>query len=278
MVAPFGALMGAVLVGFALLVANRARPDQEGLAMLAVGLLLAVQIALVVLLSVWWVRRRGRRLDAAFAGRGMAGRQAGTRARGWHGTVSGRAFNGWVSRGPHLTLALECDVATRGAVRRAGPVVQALSRRLFDEGRPVEPPAALADCEVLAHDPAWMSRLLARPGVAETVAELMRPTARTAPGLLWTPAAVVYLRAFLPLSEVTEANIDRWTARLSRLADAVEAQGPSPQGLEESRLERWSRTSRRLPVNPIWIGVGCGLVGVGVIAGLSLLLVAWIAR
>ncbi len=272
-IVPVGALFGTILVGFALFVANNARPDQEAAAMAVVGAFLLLMMAAMVAVALAIVKWRGRRLDRAFAGGKAPGTQVGARSRGWTGTVQGRQLRAWVSRGPRLELYLDCDVGTRGAIRRAGRVIRALSKGLLSEGEPVTPPAELAGCEVLSHDPRWMARLLARPAVAATAAELMESSSRVAPGLLWTPAAVGYLRVFLPLSEITEVNVERWTARLARIAAAVEELGPSSQGLEESRLEAWSRTSRRLHWNPIWIGLGCAFLGVGILTVLTVVLV-----
>ncbi len=273
---PIGAFFGIVLVGFTLFVANRARPDQEAAAIAVVSIFFMFMMAAMVGIAVAIVKRRGRKLDRAFPAAGGPGSQVGARSRGWTRTVEGRTLRAWVSRGPRLELYLDSEVGTRGAIRRAGPVVRALSKSFLKEGEPVAPPAELADCEILCHDPRWLARLLARPGVAATAAELMVGTARVAPGVLWGPVSVGYLRAFLPLSEVTEANVERWTARLARIAAAVEELGPSSQGLEESRLETWSRTSRRLPVNPIWIGVGCAFLAVGLLTLLTLGLIAFL--
>ncbi len=275
-VVPVGAVFGVILVSFALFVAHRAQPGQELAAQAVVGCFTTLMIGAMVGVALLWVKLRGRRLDRAFATHQERGEQVDTRARTWTGTASGRPFRAWVARGPRFELYIECDVGTRGAVRRVGPVLRKLSGLAFAQGEPVAPPPELADCEVLSHDPAWAAELLARPGVAATAAELMRPSPRVAPGILWTPGAVGYLRAFLPLSEVVAENVERWSRDLATIAAAVEAQGPSQQHLAESRLERWSRRSRRMPVSPLWIGLGCGLLAVAGIAILSLGVVLWL--
>ncbi|MFQ5526192.1 MAG: hypothetical protein ACE5GX_08005 [Thermoanaerobaculia bacterium] len=271
-IAVVGGILGVALVAFALYMAQYATPENEFVIMAIVGVVQMALMGIMVLFALWWIRRRGKRLDRGF---GTApGTQVMGNVRQWKGEVRGRRFNAWVARGPRLELYLESDVRTRAAIRRVGPAIQAFGRLLDSTIVPIESPGELADCEVLARDADWMRRLVRRPGIARTAAELMTPSERVVPGIRFGPASIGYVRQFLPLSEVTEVNIDAWLDQLSTLADGVDAMGPSRDGLQPSKLETWSRTSRRLPVNPIWIGLGCGMVAVAVIIVVVLVIVA----
>lgn len=269
-----GAVLGLILVSFALFMAHDARPEDELRVQLIVGCFELFLFAGIFAVAVWWVRRRGKRLDGGFAARDVEVAQVQPNLRSWRGLVRGRPFHAWVARGPRLELYLECSVATRGAIRRVGPTIRRFGKLLDSKMLTGPSPPALADCEVLAHDLEWMERLLSRPGVARTAAELMAPSERVLPGIRFDPASIGYIRQFLPLAEINQVNVDQWLDKLSAVADAVDAQGPSAQGLEPSRLEQWARTSRRLPVHPLWIGLGCALTGIATFVLLTLAIFA----
>lgn len=271
-----GGIFGVILVAFCLYLAKDARPEDELRIWLILGAFQLVMMLAMVGVAVLIVKWRGRKLDRGFAG--ATGKQVMTTVRTWSGEVDGRPFNAWVAKGPRLELYLETNVGTRGAIRRVGPVIRAFGNLIDSTIKPIEPPAALADCEVLCRDGDWMRRLVRRPGVARVLAELMEPSERILPGVSFRPKSVGYIRQFIPLSEVTEERIDHWIGKLSEIADAVEATGPSSERLEPSKLETWARTSRKLPVHPILIGLGCGFVAVGVIVVVVLGVVAVVTR
>lgn len=272
-----GAVLGIVLVSFAFWMARDARIEDEWRVQLVVGCFELVLLAGLFAGAAWWVRRRGKKLDRGFAARDVEAAQVQPNLRGWKGLVRGRPFHAWVARGPRLELYLECRVGTRGAIRRVGPTIRKFDKLLDSKMLPAPAPPALADCEVLAYDVDWMNRLLSRPGVARTAAELMARSERVLPGIRFDPSSIGYIRQFLPLSEITRERVDGWLDQLSALADAVEAQGPSAQRLEPSRLEIWARTSRRLPVHPLLIGVGCALTGIGLFLLVTFAVVAALA-
>lgn len=261
-VSAVGAVLGLLLVAFALYMVRDARPEDELRVQLIVGCFELVLFGSIFAGAAWWIRRRGKRLDRGFAALNVETAQVQPNLRHWNGLFRSRPFHAWVARGPRLELYLECRVGTRGAIRRVGPTIRKFGKLLDSKMQPASAPPALADCEVLTHDVEWMNRLLSRPGFARTASELMAPSDRVLPGLRFDPGSVGYVRQFIALAEVNHERVDAWLASLSSLADSVEAVGPSAQGLAPTRLETWARTSRRLPVHPLLIGLGCALTGI----------------
>lgn len=273
-VSAVGAVLGTLLVAFAIYMAHDARPEDELRIQAIVGCFNLLLMGCLFGGVAWWIRRRGKRLDRGFAAHDVEAAQVQPGLRGWKGLFRGRPFHAWVARGPRLELYLEVNVGTRGAIRRVGPTIRKVGKLLDSRMRPASPPTSLSDCEVLSHDVEWIDRLLSRPGVARTAAELMAPSNRVLPGIRFDPDSIGYIRQFLPLSQITQERVDAWLEQLAALADAVDALGPSAQGLEPTRLERWARTSRRLPVHPVLIGVGCAIFGILGFVVVALVLVA----
>lgn len=223
------------------------------------GLALAVPIIFVALMltaAAVVVGIRARRLDRAFAQWRLRGRQAGGTMRSWHGEIDGRAFDAWCHRGPTLELYLACTPATRGAIHRGGRLTRALSRAVESRQPMDSPPINLEGASCYADDEPWLRRLLVRDNARAAVERLMRETSRAAAAVFVAPNSVRYMRRFHPLAELDADNLGRWVADLAVLAEAVDAAGPSPDGLEPSRLEEWARTSRDRYLNRILLGLG----------------------
>jgi hypothetical protein len=118
------------------------------------------------------------------------------------------------------------------------------------------PPIDLEGASCYADDEPWLRRLLARDEARAAVERLMRETPRAAAAVFVAPNAVRYMRRFQPLAELDANNLGHWVADLAILADAVDATGPSADGLEPSRLEEWARASRDRHLNRVLLGLG----------------------
>lgn len=250
-----GGVLGTALVATVLILIRggvEPRSWRFGLALAMPMIFVALMLAAAAVV----VGIRARRLDRAFVQWRLRGRQAGAAMRSWHGEVGGRAFDAWVHRGPTLELYLACAPATRGAIHRGGRLIRALSRAVASR-RPMDPPPIdLEGASCYADDEPWLRRLLARDEARAAVERLMRETPRAAAAVFVAPNAVRYMRRFQPLAELDANNLGHWVADLAILADAVDATGPSADGLEPSRLEEWARASRDRHLNRVLLGLG----------------------
>ena len=224
---------------------------------LALPILLMAALALP---AVIWVRLRAARLDRAFAPWRLRGRQAGPVMRSWHGEIGGRAFDAWFHKGPTIELYLGCSPATRGVIHRGGPLIRALARAVESRRAMTPPPLDLAEVSVYADDEVWTRRLLDRTRARAAVTALLRETPRAAAAVTVAPDAVRYLRRYLPLAEIEAGNLRRWVGELETLAGEIDAQGPSADGREATRLEAWARTARDRHLNRIFLGLGLFLL------------------
>ncbi len=255
-VAVGGALFGTALVITVLLLIRGGEVEPRSPRFALALAMPFVFMALPLAIAVVAVRLRASRLDRAFEPWRLRGRHAGAVMRSWHGEIDGRDFNAWFHRGPTIELYLACAPATRGAIHRGGALIRALSRAV-EARRPLQPPPMEPEgVSVYADDAPWMRRLLARRDAREAVAGLMRETPRAAAAVSVAPNAVRYLRRFAPLAELNAENLARWVGDLGCLAAAVDAVGPSVDGLEPGRLEEWARTSRGRYLNRILLGLG----------------------
>ena len=217
-------------------------------------------MAILALPAVLWVRLRAAHLDRAFEPWRLRGRQAGAVMRSWHGEIGGRAFNAWFHKGPTLELYLACDPATRAIAHRGGALIRALARAV-DSRQPLAPsPLDLDGVSVYADDEDWLRRLLRGREARGAVAALLEESPRTATAVSVSPNAVRYLRRYLPISEIDAEKVGRWVGELETLAAAVDALGPSGDGLEATRLEEWARTARDRYLNRIFVGLGLFLL------------------
>lgn len=251
-----GAAFGIALVVTVLVLVRGGDVEPRGARFTLALAMPIVVIALVMAAGALVVAIRGRRLDRAFAPWRLRGRQAGAAMRSWHGEIDGRAFNAWCHRGPTLELYLACAPATRGAIHRGGRLIRALSRAV-ESRRPMDPPPIdLEGASCYADDEPWLRRLLARADARAAVERLMRETPRAAAAVFVAPNAVRYMRRFQPLAELDADNLRRWAGDLAILAGAIDATGPSADGLAPSRLEEWARTSRDSYLNRIFLALG----------------------
>jgi hypothetical protein len=121
---------------------------------------------------VWVLRRRKRRLDAAFTPLGLTGERYILTGRRYHGTVEGREVDVRFYRGPMLELHLSTPLRTRLGVAEVGSTTPALARLFGREPMDLEDPD-LNGLRVYALDENWARSLLSDPGARALVRRLI---------------------------------------------------------------------------------------------------------
>lgn len=222
------------------------------------------------------LRRRKRRLDAAFEPLGLTGSPYLLWFRQYHGTRAGREVAAYVSRGPALEIEAPTPLRTRLSVTGEHADTRAAARLLGRTPLPLEDPA-LAGLTVFARDPLWARRLLAHPEVPPLLARLIhfegwfvRRQVILMPGRL---RLHLFGNRNLFRWELPPAQVAQWVDEVLALARRAEAQ-PAPEvTAEETQAERAAhalRTSNPYLLPAITLGLGLLLVlctvGAGVIA------------
>lgn len=254
-----GGVGGVLMVATVLWVAGGRNASSDSIRPLLALLVPLVFLGALLLVGLVVIALRNRRLDRAFAPLGLEGRQVAAVLRGWHGEHRGRRIDAWFSKGPTLEIYLGCEPATRGAINRAGPLAQSIARTLTSR-EPLDPtPPEVPGCRVYADDEEWMRSWLSGGGVEAAVGRLLTETPRVSPILSLAPGAVHYRRRFLPLSELTTPNLERWLTDLELLARACDAESFGRPKLEPGKLDDWARTDRGRSLFPKFYG--CLLLG-----------------
>ena len=212
---------------------------------------------------IWILRRRRRRLDAAFTPLGLEGERYMLTGRQYRGTVEGRQARVLFYRGPMLELHLSTPLQTRFGVAEVGSTTPALARLFGREPLDLDD-SDLSALRVYALDESWARSLVSDSKAGKLVKRLLSA------GESWALVRQVVLgpgafRLRLYRSkrlfdyEITAAEARQWVDALLVLARVAEGL-PAPTVMdEESSAERLVRTGGATRVGLIVVAL---LVGV----------------
>lgn len=249
-----GGLIGIAMLATTLWVLGGRDARPGTLRIFLAPLVSMVFVALVLFAGFVFVYLRGRRLDRAFRTIGLEGHQVTGVLRGWHGSWRGRQVDAWFSKGPMFEIYLDCAAATRAAIHRPGRLLKRVAKAVSSR-EPIEPtPAEARDCTVYGDDPDWLRQWLAAPQVEASLHRLLEETERVSPMIRVTPNAVHYSRRFIPRTDLSAENLERWLGDLEVLAAAADELGPSATAAETTRMEQWARHGRGRRFFPIFYG------------------------
>lgn len=202
-----------------------------------------------LLIGVWVVLRRNRRLDEAFAAFGP-GRALAPVARAWAGVRDGRDVNVWFSKGPQVEMYVACRTGTEAGIVPENALssfaAQVLSREI------VRLPGGLS-----AHgdDTAWVRAFTARG--SDALATLLSDPDAGRCNVTVLPDAVKLTMRRHALETVTADNAERWYITLRALAEVAESIPPPVERKEAAGLAARMRTHRGTGLGFIAITGGC---------------------
>jgi hypothetical protein len=212
---------------------------------------------------VWILRRRKRRLDAAFTPLGLTGERYMLTGRQYHGTVAGRQVDVRFYRGPMLELHLSTPLQTRLGVAEVGSTTPALARLFGREPLGLNDPD-LSGLRVYALDEDWTRSILANPEARTLVQRLLSAGESWAlvQQVVLGPGAFrlrLYHSKHLFKYEITPKEAGRWLDDLLALARIAEGLPAPAVTAEESAAERLVRTGGTTRIGLIIVAL---LVGV----------------
>jgi hypothetical protein len=195
---------------------------------------------------IWVLRRRKRRLDAAFVPLGLDGERYMLTGRQYQGAVEGRQVSVRFYRGPMLEMHLGTPLQTRFGVAERGAGTPALARLFGRQPLELDDPA-LSELWVFAIDQPWGRAFLADPEARTLIERLMRA------GESWAlvrqvvlgPGAFrlrLYQSKRLFRFEITPEEAQRWLDDLLALARVAERLPAPTVTDEESSAERLVRS------------------------------------
>jgi hypothetical protein len=195
---------------------------------------------------VWILRRRKRRLDAAFTPLGWEGERYMLTGRQYRGTVEGRQARVLFYRGPTLELHLSTPLQTRFGVAEVGSTTPALARLFGREPLDLDDPD-LSGLRVYALDESWARSLLTDPEARSLVRRLLSAGESWAlvrqvvlgPGMF---RLRLYRSKRLFTYTITPEEAQQWTDDLLALARVAEGFPAPTLTDEESAGERLVRT------------------------------------
>lgn len=209
------------------------------------------------------LRRRKRRLDAAFNPLGLTGQRYMLTGRQYQGTVEGRDVDVRFYRGPMLELHFGTPLQTRFGVAEAGSTTPALARLFGRQALALDDPA-LDGLRVYALDENWARSLMAEPEARKLVQRLLDAGERWAlvRQVVLGPGAFrlrLYHNKRLFKFEITAEEARRWLDDLLALARVAE-QLPGPTvTAEESAGERIVRTGAASRIGLVIVALVVGI-------------------
>jgi len=212
---------------------------------------------------LWILRRRKRRLDAAFLPLGLEGERYMLTGRQYHGVVQGRGVKVLFYRGPMLELHLETPLQTRFGVAEVGSSTPGLAR-LFDREPLDLADPALEGLSVFALDEVWTSALMADAEAGPLIRRLIRAGASWAlfRQVILAPGAFrlrLYQNKHLFRFDITHEEAQDWLDDLLTLASTAEALPAPTVTDEESTAERMVRTGGTRSIALITVALLVGL-------------------
>lgn len=225
-------------VGFGFLFPHLPRDAKQMIVPIALLTWIFTLLPALGLFAVAAVVRRNRALDRAFARYGP-GRALAPVARAWAGTVGGRAFNAWFSKGPRLELYLGCSPGTEGGIGRDN----ALAR--FAAGITSREPVDLGGgLTAYGADAAWMRAFATDPRSRAAFATLLDDRAEGYTNIVIQPDAVKYSAHYLDMADLTATRIEALVGHLAALAAVADSVPPPARRLEATGMVARMRTNR----------------------------------
>ena len=196
--------------------------------------------------SLWILRRRKRRLDAAFLPLGLEGERYMLTGRQYHGAVQGHGVKVLFYRGPMLELHLETPLQTRFGVAEVSSSTPGMARLFNRQPLDLADPA-LEGLRVFALDEAWARALMADAEARSLIQRLMRAGESWAllRQVVLAPGAFrlrLYQNKHLFRFDITHEEAQGWIDDLLTLASTAEALPAPTLTDEESTAERMVRT------------------------------------
>ena len=192
----------------------------------------------------YFIRRRSRWLYDAFTPLGLEGRSLAVTGRQFHGTVSGRQIDVHYYRGPVLNIYIQTDVKTRVSFTSSDDIIPSLAGVFNKEAFRLED--TLDELYVIAHEEQWARQLANQPGVTGLVRELVFDDTNFLYQQVYLNPGALSFRLYRTDRmfdfKVEPDQVNRWIDTLIRLADIVEKMPDPAERLEESELEKRSRS------------------------------------
>jgi len=199
----------------------------------------------VVVAAIWILRRRKRRLDAAFEPLGLEGERYMLTGRQYRGTVEGRQVRVLFYRGPMLELHLETPLQSRFGVAETGSTTPALARLLGREPLHLDDPA-LSELRVYALDEGWARSLLAEADATRLIRRLLNDASWALVRQVVLAPGSFRLRLYhskrLFNYGITPEDAQQWLDDLLALARISERLPAPTVTAEESPAERLARS------------------------------------
>jgi len=268
LVAMTALLLLAVLAGIASLIS---RPSSIDPGLITAGTLVLWALIVVpaaLLIGLFAVERRGRRLDDIFASMGLRGRRYLLTSRQFHGSVEERKVDAYISKGPLLEIYVTADVKTRSCIGIMGGkfigAMREATRHKMQELTLQEP--HWASYQAYSLDEPWTTALSEHKRAREIIQDLL--SAGGPRSMRWvhiTPGAVVFRSHRVSGLLMDEANVERWIKSLVELAIIAEGLAEPSTVIEPTSFESQARSNRdpivRLVMALTWGCFGLLLLG-----------------
>jgi len=227
---------------------------------------------------VWMLRRRKRRLDAAFTPLGLEGERYMLTGRQYRGTIEGRQARVLFYRGPMLELHLSTPLQTRFGVAEVGSTTPALAHLFGRDPLDLDDPDS-GGLRVYALDESWARSLLAAADSRRLIKRLLNGGGGWAlvKQVVLGPGSFrlrLYRSKHLFKYEITPEDAQQWIDDLLALAQTAEGLPAPTLTDEESTGERLVRSGGAVRVGLLIVAL---LVGVPtcVLAGAAAVFFVW---
>jgi hypothetical protein len=157
----------------------------------------------------------------------------------WRAQVGGRLLSArayyrrYARSGQQMALAIEVPTRVSWTRRHSiGRAIDDLAGQQTQDGAPYGYP----DLEISMAEPAWGSRLIARPDVRSAVAALTEGQGLVM--LILRPGKLLFSLPQGSGTPTDHAHVSQWMNALYTLARAIEENGPPAQPLERNGIER----------------------------------------
>mgnify|MGYP001048113519 CR=1 FL=1 len=227
------------------------------------------------------LRRRKRRLDAAFEPLGLEGERYMLTGRQYHGTVERREVDVRFYRGPMLELHLSTPLQTRLGVAEVGSTTPALAGLFGREPLGLDDPA-LSELRVYALDEGWGRSLISDPEARALLRRLLSAAESWAlvrqvvlgPGVF---RLRLYHSKRLFGFEITPEAAQRWLDDLLALTRIAERLPAPTVTAEESVGERLARSGGASRIGLVIVALIVG-IPTCILAVAAAIFFAWAIR
>jgi hypothetical protein len=258
----------AVLAGSASLISwpSTVDPGLITAGTLVVWALLVVPGAL--LMGLFSVERRGRRLDDIFASMGLRGRRYLLTSRQFHGSVQEREVDAYISKGPLVEIYVTSDLKTRACVGiMGGKFIGALREATRHKMRELTLQAPhWSGYQAYTLDEPWSKALSEHERAREIIQDLLSEGGpRSMRWVHFAPGAIVFRSHRVSGLLMDEANVGRWIRGLIELASIAEGLAEPSTVIEATSFESQARTNRD-PIVRLVIALTWGCFGLLLLA------------